>query len=392
MLELTERLMAARSRASELERGLDEGAEPGASPGARGDLLDATLEQARVTLARHGEVLDSVQGAPAERLGEIFTRASALLRRFGSVHTEAGSFFDARGVQVEGTILHFGRIAALGSAAGAGGVLAPTGSGGLELVGPEHHDTVRRVLKGEAPELLELFLFDPLTRSSPAAPRQAWRETLERGGLLVWPILGLGALACLLFVERVVALLLLGGGGAGLVREVAEAARTRRWQVAERLVAHRTSSIARVLHAALRHRDSPRTLFEDAVGQSLLHETGRMERILPALQVIAGVAPLLGLLGTVTGMIATFDVITEHGTGDPKLLSGGISEALITTELGLMVAVPALLLHALLAGRVERLVSTMESGALDLSVALGRSRQAEPAPEPAGAECPGRGS
>ena len=79
---------------------------------------------------------------------------------------------------------------------------------------------------------------------------------------------------------------------------------------------------------------------------------------------IAAVSPLLGLLGTVTGMIQTFDVITEFGTSDPKLLSGGISTALVTTELGLIVAIPCLLLGNLLGGWADRIKDDMEKAAL----------------------------
>jgi len=80
--------------------------------------------------------------------------------------------------------------------------------------------------------------------------------------------------------------------------------------------------------------------------------------------VVAAVAPLLGLLGTVTGMIATFDIITEFGTGDPGMLSGGISEALITTQLGLVVAIPAVLLGNLLKGRADAIEGRIERDAL----------------------------
>ena len=80
--------------------------------------------------------------------------------------------------------------------------------------------------------------------------------------------------------------------------------------------------------------------------------------------VIAAVAPLLGLLGTVTGMISTFDIITEFGTGDPKLLSSGISIALVTTEVGLAVAIPALIFGNLLSGWAESIKDEMEKAAL----------------------------
>jgi biopolymer transport protein ExbB len=85
---------------------------------------------------------------------------------------------------------------------------------------------------------------------------------------------------------------------------------------------------------------------------------------------MAAVAPLLGLLGTVTGMINTFHVITVHGTGDPRLMAGGISEALITTQLGLAVAIPVLVAAALLSRKAQRIASDMEEKAVAMSASL----------------------
>ena len=93
------------------------------------------------------------------------------------------------------------------------------------------------------------------------------------------------------------------------------------------------------MKATVRNLDRDREHIEDIVAESIMHESERLDRYGSAIMVIAAVAPLLWLLGTVTGMIATFDIITEFGTGDPKLLSGGISIALVTTELGLIVVV-----------------------------------------------------
>ena len=92
----------------------------------------------------------------------------------------------------------------------------------------------------------------------------------------------------------------------------------------------------------------------------------KLNRGLPTLAIFAAVSPLLGLLGTVTGMIETFQVITLFGAGDPRLMSGGISQALITTQLGLAVAIPLLLLHSFLQGRANSLITTLDQTATDL--------------------------
>ena len=98
--------------------------------------------------------------------------------------------------------------------------------------------------------------------------------------------------------------------------------------------------------------------------ERIITEIPILEKHLPTLAVCASAAPLLGLLGTVTGMIHTFNLVTIFGTGDARLLSGGISEALITTEYGLVIAVPALFVHAYLSRRVRGIIDTLEQTAI----------------------------
>jgi len=103
---------------------------------------------------------------------------------------------------------------------------------------------------------------------------------------------------------------------------------------------------------------------ENALQEAILREIPPLERFLSTLGMLAAIAPLLGLLGTVTGMINTFHVITFYGTSDPRMMSGGISEALVTTMLGLCVAIPIMLCHTLLSRQVEIMISTMEEKAV----------------------------
>jgi biopolymer transport protein ExbB len=102
------------------------------------------------------------------------------------------------------------------------------------------------------------------------------------------------------------------------------------------------------------------------LSEAILKETPKINRMLTFLKIIAVVAPLLGLLGTVTGMIITFQAITLFGTGDPKLMAGGISQALVTTVLGLCVAIPTVLLHTLVASRARRINQVLEEQATGL--------------------------
>jgi len=108
-----------------------------------------------------------------------------------------------------------------------------------------------------------------------------------------------------------------------------------------------------------------RDLFATRLDEIMTTASRAMNRGLPTLAIFAAVSPLLGLLGTVTGMIDTFQAITLFGAGDPKIMSGGISQALVTTQLGLAVAIPLVLIHSMLKGRVNRIVAKLDKACAD---------------------------
>ena len=118
--------------------------------------------------------------------------------------------------------------------------------------------------------------------------------------------------------------------------------------------------VGELLATAVEHVEEPKEYIEEVLYEKLLDTKPRLEALLPIIALTAACAPLLGLLGTVTGMINTFNMITIFGAGDPRTLSGGISEALITTEFGLIVAIPALLIHAFLSRKVKGVLGSME--------------------------------
>ena len=119
-----------------------------------------------------------------------------------------------------------------------------------------------------------------------------------------------------------------------------------------------------MLLAGAEHLGEPRELVEEVMFEKMLSTKLRLNGWLPFVAICATSAPLLGLLGTVTGIMNTFSLMTVFGTGDPKTLSSGISEALITTEYGLIVAIPSLLLHAFLSRRARRVLDEMEQAAI----------------------------
>ena len=111
------------------------------------------------------------------------------------------------------------------------------------------------------------------------------------------------------------------------------------------------------------------------LGEAILRETPKFNAMLPLLKIISVVAPLLGLLGTVTGMIVTFQAITLYGAGDPKLMAGGISTALVTTVLGLVVAIPTVFLHTLVSSRARRLTQILQEEAAGMLAERAEARQ-----------------
>jgi biopolymer transport protein ExbB len=123
-----------------------------------------------------------------------------------------------------------------------------------------------------------------------------------------------------------------------------------------------------------------RDVMKESIEEIGRHQVHDMERYLNTLGTIAAITPLLGLLGTVIGMIKVFSVITAQGVGNPTVLSGGISEALITTAAGLSVGIPSLMFHRYLRGRVEELVVSMEAEAIKLvEVIHGERESIDPA-------------
>ncbi len=191
-------------------------------------------------------------------------------------------------------------------------------------------------------------------------------EIILAGGPVMWPIILCSVAAAAIMLERLWTL----RRDRIIPRELTE----RVWKLVEsRTLSERhiealsrNSPLGRVLAAGLANYHQGRELMKEAIedtGRHVVHELGRF---LNTLGTIAAITPLLGLLGTVTGMIQAFEAITAEGVGDPRMLSGGIGEALITTAAGLIVAIPALIAYRYLRGVVDFLVVEMEKEAMKL--------------------------
>jgi len=138
---------------------------------------------------------------------------------------------------------------------------------------------------------------------------------------------------------------------------------------------HQGSALGQILAAGLINRDRERAVMKDSIEDTGRHVVHELERYLDTLGTIAAISPLLGLLGTVIGMVKVFAAITTHGVGNPTVLAGGIAEALITTAAGLTVAIPALIGYRYYRNRVDALVIDMEKEAIKLVEALHRRQE-----------------
>ncbi len=142
---------------------------------------------------------------------------------------------------------------------------------------------------------------------------------------------------------------------------------------------HQGSPLGQILAAGLINRNQERMVMKDSIEDTGRHVVHELERYLDTLGTVAAISPLLGLLGTVIGMVKVFTAITTHGVGNPTVLAGGIAEALITTAAGLTVAIPALIGYRYYRNRVDTLVVDMEKEAIKLVEALHRRQAKESA-------------
>jgi len=173
-------------------------------------------------------------------------------------------------------------------------------------------------------------------------------ERWHQGGYVGYAITAVGVFAFLLAIVRVIMLTMMG------------AAVNSQLKSGE---AKDNNPLGRVLLVSQENPNIDTETLELKMAEAVLRETPKLEAGLTLLKIIAAVAPLMGLLGTVTGMIITFQAITIFGAGDPKAMAGGISSALITTVLGLLVAIPTVLLHTVVNGRAQKIIHILNEQA-----------------------------
>lgn len=202
-------------------------------------------------------------------------------------------------------------------------------------------------------------------------------ELIKAGGILMWPILFCSIISLAIIAERFWSLRTNKICPRNLVTQVWELNKKGQLDIKQIQKLKRGSQLGRVLAAGLVNRHHERHIMKESVeevGRHVVHELGRF---LTTLGTIASISPLIGLLGTVIGMIKVFTVITTMGLGDPAVLAEGISVALITTAAGLTVAIPSLMFYRYFHGKIDELVITMEQEALKMVEVMHGQRERE---------------
>lgn len=202
-------------------------------------------------------------------------------------------------------------------------------------------------------------------------------EIIQAGGWLMWPILLCSAAATAIIIERFWALQKRHIAPDHLLAQIWHWAKNNQINTTQIDSLRKSSPLGCILAAGLVNLQHSREVMRESIEETGHHVVHEMERFLNALGTIASVTPLLGLLGTVFGMIEVFNSINTHGVGNPSEMAGGIAKALITTAAGLCVGIPSLMFYRYFRGRIDELVVTMEQQAIKMVEVLHGDREQE---------------
>ena len=337
---------------------------------------------------RYREPLETARTAPdnpALSDKEVYQRQAALVRVAIDRLTEAtgGVRFEGEAVAAGGGVkpgrfVLVGPYAVFRSEDGRSVGTAEERLGSLEPNVISFEDPATTAAAGELVARGEGALpFDPTLGNAHKieATEDTLVEHVQKGGPVMIPILGLAAASLLVALYKWVRLALVRTPSRKQISGLLDAVGKRDKAAAGKQAKKINGPVGEMLQTGVDHMKEPRELIEEVMYEKVLNTRLKLQKALPFIAITAAAAPLLGLLGTVTGIINTFQLITVFGTGDVKTLSGGISEALITTKFGLIVAVPSLLLHAFLARKARGVVDDMEKSAVALVNAVMKSRE-----------------
>ncbi len=369
--KMKEELMAAQQDVEEVEGTLRSGAKE-----AESMIRDnpATSEMpGRVEVIERLRDPDRVPGLEGIRdLVEVYFNELEATR---TISKRVGEFVAPDGATVKGEIIRAGLFTSyFRKPDGEVGFLRPDSDGkGLKGVTGKMPGSTLNAINDYFDGKSNILPVDPSRGGAFASYTKETKqiEKLEQGGLIMYVIAAVGFLALLIALERIFVLYRTKANTDKITERITELTEKGDWSEAnDACDSNSRVPTCRMLKGALGHVGASQEVLENTLQDGILRETPRLERFLPTLGVLATIAPLLGLLGTVTGMINTFKVITAQGAGDANAMASGISEALLTTQFGLTVAVPLILIHHLLSRRVDKIVNDMEEKGTAFAVTM----------------------
>jgi len=265
---------------------------------------------------------------------------------------------DEEGKIQKGQIASFGPVAWFtGEASSSGSIVVDKASRNAKLIGNEVPE-INQLIAGKEVSL-EMDLTGGKARAL-ASISSTPLSLFQKGGAWIWPIIAVALVSLVCAVIKFLQLSKIKNPQAGWLSGLLEQVREGDTQSAGNTCSELNHPVGEVMQNALTGMHKGADVVEEIIYEQMIDVQSQLQKWLPFIAVTAAIAPLLGLLGTVSGMITTFNGLSVVGTGDPKLLSGGISEALVTTLFGLVVAIPALVLHSLLSRRSQGIVQTTE--------------------------------
>ncbi len=292
------------------------------------------------------DVLSSRKELPSlQELEELWILAMDEMVESGKVVTFPGKIVTAAGNEIEQDVTRIGVF----NAVSAGRFLRNLPETG-KLIEPGRQPGQRFLDMAQnlenASTGIHAFPIDPTRGAMLALLVQVpdLKNRIEQGGLVGYVITFIGFIGVLISIERLIVLVLTG-------RKVQKQLKSKKAG---------DNPLGRIMHVYEQNPDVGTETLDLKLDEAILKEMPRIQRGLGALALLAAVSPLLGLLGTVTGIIETFQSITLYGTGDPRVMSGGISQALVTTVMGLLVAIPLLLFHSFLSSKSNALVQILD--------------------------------
>lgn len=308
------------------------------------------------------ETLAASPSDPSIALSTRLTILDASLDRLESLlggSSAAGTAADPDGKILPGTFAALGPASYfLSDEKSTGGDVTLSKTGGTPSFTPTKTDGIAALISGKK-ATLPLDVTDGNARAIDQLGGGPL-DLIRKGGLWIWPIIFLALLSLTFGIIKLAQFAKFREPNEAWVNAILAALRTGDREKATRIALAQSHPAAPVMAKLLAVSENSADLVEETLYEQLMAVQAKAGTLLPVIAITAATAPLLGLLGTVSGMISTFNLITLFGSGDPKPLAGGISEALITTLFGLVVAIPALVFHAFLSRRAQGITQSTE--------------------------------